>query len=104
MQSLIFPKGVDELGLWSLDRGVLSSSLGIMNTMGSFEEYISTHQLKDLDVSMVAWIFNLYAFMTFGVGLFVGPLFDKYGPKWLVLSGSVLVVLSMDLIGICTSW
>lgn len=72
-----------------------------MNTMGTFEEYISTHQLKDCDVSSVGWIFSLYAFLTFGVGLFVGPLFDKYGARWLILSGSLLVVLSMDVIGYC---
>jgi MFS family permease len=72
-----------------------------MNTMGAFQAYISTHQLKHLDVAVVGWIFSLYAFLTFGAGLFVGPLFDNYGPKWLVLSGSVLVVLSMDLIGNC---
>jgi MFS family permease len=73
-----------------------------MNTMGAFQEYISIQQLRDVDVAITGWIFSLYAFMTFGVGLFVGPLFDKYGPRWLILSGSVLVVLSMDLIGNCT--
>lgn len=85
-------------GSWS----GLFASLGLMNTMGAFQQYISTHQLKDVDVAVTGWIFSLYAFMTFGVGLFVGPLFDKYGPRWLILSGSVLVVLSMDLIGNCT--
>jgi hypothetical protein len=69
--------------------------------MGAFEQYIST-QLKDVDISIVGWIFSLYASLAFEVGLFVGPLFDKCGPKWLILSGSVLVVLSMDLIGNCT--
>lgn len=62
----------------------LFSSLGIMNTMVSFQEYISSHQLKDLDVSVVGWIFSLYAFLTFGVGLFVGPVFDKHGPRYLI--------------------
>ncbi|KAE9375722.1 MFS general substrate transporter [Stipitochalara longipes BDJ] len=57
--------------------------------------------LKKTDAGTVGWIFSFYAFCTFGGGLFVGPLFDKYGPRWLVLAGSVLVVLSMDLIGSC---
>ena len=80
----------------------LFSSLGIMNTMGAFQEHISSHQLEDLDVSVVVWIFSLYAFLTFGVGLFVGPIFDAYGPRYLILSGSSLVVLSMTLMGNCT--
>jgi hypothetical protein len=98
-----FPEGgrrawLAVFGSWS----GLFASLGLMNTMGAFQEYISTHQLRDVDVASTGWIFSFYAFMTFGVGLFVGPLFDKYGPRWLILSGSVLVVLSMDLIGNCT--
>jgi hypothetical protein len=101
-EGVVFPEGgrrawLVVFGSWC----ALFSSLGLMNTMGAFQGYISTHQLKHLDVAVVGWIFSLYAFLTFGVGLFVGPLFDKYGPKWLVLSGSVLVVLSMDLIGNC---
>ncbi|KAH6722098.1 major facilitator superfamily domain-containing protein [Leptodontidium sp. MPI-SDFR-AT-0119] len=91
---LQFPEGgpawLVVFGAWC----ALFASLGIMNTMGAFEEYISTHQLKDYDVSSVGWIFSLYAFLTFGVGLFVGPLFDKYGARWLILSGSLLVVLT----------
>jgi hypothetical protein len=79
----------------------LVSSLGLMNTMGAFQEYISTHQLKDADVAITGWIFSLHAFMTFVIRLFVGPLFDKYGPRWLILSGNVLVFLSMNLIGNC---
>jgi hypothetical protein len=102
-EDINFPEGGRQawlvvFGSWC----ALFSSLGLMNTMGAFEQYISAHQLKDLDVSTVGWIFSLYAFLTFGVGLFVGPLFDKYGPKWLIISGSVLVVLSMDMIGNCT--
>lgn len=85
-------------GSWS----ALFSSLGIMNTMGAFQEYISSHQLEHLDVSVVGWIFSLYAFLTFGVGLFVGPVFDAYGPRYLIVSGSTLVVLSMTFVGNCT--
>jgi MFS family permease len=72
-----------------------------MNTMGAFQEHISSNQLKDLDVAIVGWIFSLYAFLTFGVGLFVGPIFDAYGPRYLIISGSAFVVLSMGLTGNC---
>jgi MFS family permease len=88
------------LGSWC----ALFSSLGIMNTMGSFQEYISMHQLKNIDVATVGWIFSLYAFLTFGIGLFVGPSFDKYGPRWLILGGSILIVLSMILTGISSEF
>lgn len=80
----------------------LFASLGIMNTMGAFQEYISNHQLNGYDVGTVGWIFSLYAFLTFGVSLFVGPIFDAYGPRWLIASGSFLVTTSMALIAICS--
>lgn len=103
-EDIDFPEGgrpawLVVVGSWC----ALFSSLGIMNTMGAFQEYISTHQLKELDGATVGWIFSLYAFMTFGGGLFVGPLFDKYGSRRLILPGGVLCVLSMDLVGSCTS-
>lgn len=96
-----FPEG--GLRAWLVVFGswcALFASLGIMNTMGAFQEYISTHQLVEYEVEAVGWIFSLYAFLTFGVSLFVGPVFDKYGPRWLILSGSVLVTASMALIGV----
>ncbi|CAL3972712.1 unnamed protein product [Diplocarpon coronariae] len=103
-EGIPFPEGgsgwLVVVGAWC----VLFPSLGIMNTMGAFEEYISTHQLKDYGLSAVGWIFSLYAFLTFGVGLFVGPVFDKFGPRWLILSGSVLLVSSMCLVGYCTEF
>lgn len=78
----------------------LFSSLGIMNTMGAFHEHISTHQLAAYKIGTVGWIFSLYAFLTFGVSLFVGPVFDKYGPRWLILAGGVAVTASTALIGV----
>jgi len=80
----------------------LFASLGVMNTMGVFQEYIANHQLKHYDIGTVGWIFSLYAFLTFGVSLFVGPAFDAYGPRWLIASGSFLVTVSMALIAICS--
>jgi MFS family permease len=102
--AISFPEG--GLTAWLVVFGswcALLSSLGIMNTMGAFQEHISTHQLANHKVDAVGWIFSLYAFLAFGVSLFVGPVFDKYGPRWLILSGSVLVTASMATIGVSQS-
>lgn len=81
----------------------LFASIGMTNIMGSLQTYISTHQLVDYDEATIGWIFSLYAFLAFFCGVFVGPLFDKYGPRWLVLAGSVCVVTDMMLLGFCNS-
>ncbi|KMU88974.1 hypothetical protein CIHG_06775 [Coccidioides immitis H538.4] len=41
--------------------------------------------------------------MFFG-GLQVGPVFDAKGPKWLVLAGTILTVLSVALLGSCEEY
>lgn len=50
----------------------------------------------------MGWVFSVYTFLVFGCGIYIGPIFDKYGARWLVLSGTVCLVLSMMLLSICT--
>jgi len=52
-----------------------------MNTLGIFQAYISTHQLSTYSEGTIGWIFSIYTFMAWFCGIFVGPLFDKYGPR-----------------------
>lgn len=86
------------LGAWL----ALLSSLGLMNTLATFQTYLTEHQLKDYDEGTVGWIFSIYTFVVFFGGLFIGPLFDKHGPRWLVLTGTVSVGASMMLFSIST--
>jgi MFS family permease len=79
----------------------LFASLGIMNTLGTFQAFLTTHQLSNYNESTIGWIFSVHTFMAWFGGIFIGPLFDKYGPKTLVLLGSVCVVVSMILLGLC---
>ncbi len=78
------------------------ASLGIANTLASFQAYISKNQLSDYSPGQIGWIFSIYAFLSFACGIYIGPLFDVYGPRWLIIPGSVCVVLSMFLLGVCT--
>jgi len=55
--------------------------LGFTNTFGTFEAYYLIHQLSDKTPEQVAWIGSLAAFLQFAVGLFAGPLFDRFGAK-----------------------
>ncbi|CAN8100998.1 unnamed protein product [Discula destructiva] len=80
------------------------SIFGLINSSAVFESYFSTHQLKDYSSSQIGWIFSLYLFMVFFVGIHVGPIFDKHGPRWLVLCGNLFMVLSLMLLGFCTKY
>ncbi|CAM6120748.1 unnamed protein product [Calypogeia fissa] len=85
------------LGTWC----AIFAALGTANSFGSFQSYFITHQLSKFSPGSVGWIFSMYAFLAFAGGIFVGPIFDKYGPKWLILVGSIGVCSSMFLVGLC---
>lgn len=78
------------------------SVFGIINTTAILLEYFSTHQLKENTPSQIGWIFGLALFLTFFCGAPIGPTFDAYGPRALMFAGSILLVSSMFLLGLCT--
>ncbi|KAK4494588.1 hypothetical protein PRZ48_013944 [Zasmidium cellare] len=82
----------------------MMAAFGLMNTVGTYQAYIATHQLSSYSESSIGWIFSVYIFLAFGAGVQVGPLFDKCGPLWLVVFGSVCTFLCIMLLGICTAY
>lgn len=98
----IYPEG--GLGAWLVVLGSFSAvvpAFGLMNTIGTFQAYLSTHQLRDFDEGTISWIFSLYGFLSFFSGVQIGPIFDAKGPRILVMAGSVLLIVSMMLLGFC---
>jgi hypothetical protein len=77
------------------------SVFGVINTAAVFESWFGEHQLARYTPSEIGWVFSLYLFFVFFVGIQVGPVFDRYGPRWPVALGSVLMVGSMLLLGLC---
>ena len=78
------------------------AGFGYMNTIGVYQAYISKSQLADFSESSIGWIFSVYVFLSFGCGICIGPVFDAYGPRLLILAGSVCLVLSVFLLSIST--
>ena len=98
-----FPEG--GLKGWTVVLGSFCGSFsvfGIINSTAILLEYFSAHQLKDYDASQIGWIFGVSLFLTFFCGAPIGPIFDAYGPRVLIFSGSILLVASMFLLGLCT--
>lgn len=86
-----FPDGGWEA--WSVVFGTvfgLMTVFGVMDTMSSIQLYISKHQLADMKISSVSWIFSLYMFTNLSMGIVVGPIFDIYGVRGILIVGSVL--------------
>lgn len=103
--SITYPEG--GLAAWLVVFGSfcgLLAVLGIMNSVGIYQAYLSTNQLASHGESEIGWIFGLYVFISFGAGIQIGPVFDAHGPRWLILAGSLLTLLSLLLLGVCTQY
>jgi MFS family permease len=82
----------------------LMVALGMMNTIGTYHAYLTTNQLASSSESDVGWIFGIYAFLSFFAGIQIGPVFDACGPRYLIFAGSVLLMTSQLLLGICKAY
>ena len=75
-----------------------------MTIVGTVQDYISTHQLSNYSVGDVGWITAVLCFLTLFLGVQVGPLFDRYGPRMLLICGSLASVVSYLLLAECTQY
>ncbi|KAK6462102.1 major facilitator superfamily domain-containing protein [Scheffersomyces coipomensis] len=84
-------------GGWKAYSVVLGSFLGLtacfgtLNSVGAIQAYIATHQLSGINTSTVSWIFSIYSFVCFAVGILVGPLFDRKGTLIPLIGGTILI-------------
>lgn len=100
-----YPEG--GLRAWLVVFGSFSgmvAGFGYMNTVGTYQAYLFTHQLSSYAESSIGWIFSVYAFLAFFCGVQIGPIFDAHGPRWLIAAGSVLLVASAFLMAECTEY
>lgn len=102
---LTYPEGGLEawltvLGAWS----GMTAGIGLLNTVASLQSYLSTHQLSNYPLSTIGWIFSIQALLVFFCGIQIGPLFDAIGPRKLVATGSVLLVVSTIVMGECKAY
>ena len=74
-----------------------------MNTIGTFQAYISRSQLASYSQADVGWIFGLYLFIAYFSSIVTGALFDAQRPRMLMATGTICLVACPLLLGICTS-
>jgi MFS family permease len=79
-------------------------SFGFQTAVGSVQDYITSNQLADYTVRDIGWITAVLVFLTLFLGVQVGPLFDRYGPRILLLCGSAASFTSYMLLAECTKY
>ncbi|KAG9583542.1 MFS general substrate transporter, partial [Aureobasidium melanogenum] len=83
------------LGSWC----AMTAGMGLLNTIG-----ISTHQLSSYSSSSVGWIFSTFPFFLYFAGVQIGPLFDVYGARVLVITGSIGLVVALMTLSVSTEY
>ncbi|KAJ5382314.1 hypothetical protein N7517_000225 [Penicillium concentricum] len=91
-----YPEGGSKA--WSVVLGAwcaMIPSMGLLNSLGALQPWTSTHQLKDYSESSIGWIYGTYTFFLFLGGAQFGAVLDSHGPLYVVLPGSIGIVLSL---------
>ncbi|KAK6460021.1 monocarboxylate permease [Scheffersomyces coipomensis] len=70
-------------------------NLGIINSIGAIQAYVSTHQLALVSASSISWIFSIYLSLAYITGIFVGPMFDRHGPLQLLLAATAFIFIGL---------
>lgn len=100
-----FPEG--GLQAWLVLTGAclaLYPSFGFMVSIGTVQEYLQVHQLSDYTARDIGWIPSVFVYLALGLGIWVGPLFDRYGPRWIALLGSICYVIMVFLLAECEEY
>ena len=72
--------------------------------VGVFQQYYETGPLKEYDSSTISWIPSLEIFFLFFLGPVVGILFDRYGPRPLIIVGTVFHVVGLMMASLATTY
>ncbi|KAI1170701.1 major facilitator superfamily domain-containing protein [Nemania sp. FL0916] len=68
----------------------LFCSFGLVNCIGVFEQYYVDGPLHNYSTSAISWIPSLHVFVVTGSNAIMGRLFDNYGPRWILVVGTIV--------------
>jgi MFS family permease len=83
---------------------LLFPSFGFMVSIGTLQEYWGQHQLSYMSSRDIGWIPSVFVYLSLALGIWVGPLFDRYGPRWIALAGSIGFLLMVFLLAECKTY
>lgn len=96
----------------SVNPSLCKLTAGFINAVGVFQTYYEQNQLSDYSAFQIGWISSFLVFsMNLGVtynllyslfqGVIVGPLFDIFGPHWLLIVGTITTTFGLMMTSLC---
>ncbi|KAH7347607.1 riboflavin transporter MCH5 [Plectosphaerella cucumerina] len=100
-----FPEGGRQawtvlFGTWC----VLFCTYGLGNSIGVFQTYYVNEALKEYSSSTISWILSFMQWLLNFMPIVWGFTFDKYGPRWILLFGTITYVIGMMMVSLCTEY
>lgn len=101
-ESSDFPEGGREAWLVVVGSTLaLYGSFGFMVSIGTLQDYWAENQLKNYSARDIGWIPSVFVYLALSLGIGIGPLFDRYGPTYIALFGSIGYVIMIFLLAEC---
>lgn len=79
----------------------LFPSFGLMVSIGTLQEYWQFHQLSAYSSRDIGWISGVFVYLALALGICFGPIFDRYGPRLIMLLGSAAYIAMVFLLAEC---
>lgn len=79
-------------------------SFGWITCMGVFQAYYQDHQLSNYSPSSISWIPSVETFFLFVIAPFIGKAFDSYGPRPLLIIGSLFHIVGLMMLSLCQQY
>ncbi|KAI0123710.1 major facilitator superfamily transporter [Xylariales sp. AK1849] len=82
----------------------LFCTFGLVNCVGVFLEYYVRGPLSGYGESAVSWITSTQVFVQTGTTIIWGRLYDSYGPRWLLIIGTILYCFGLMMTSLSSSY
>ncbi|SPQ24142.1 76a18f0d-88bf-486b-9890-414bf5a9291d [Thermothielavioides terrestris] len=79
-------------------------TFGLLNCVGVFEEYYVRGPLAAFGLSTVSWITSTQLWLMIFGGVVFGPVFDTYGPRWLLILGTLSYVFGLMMTSLSSAY
>ncbi|EME44826.1 hypothetical protein DOTSEDRAFT_88843 [Dothistroma septosporum NZE10] len=79
----------------------LFPSFGLIVSIGTLQDYWQYHQLAGFSSRDIGWISGVFTYLALALGICCGPVFDRHGPRVVMLVGSIAYIVAIFLLAEC---
>ncbi|EEY23457.1 riboflavin transporter MCH5 [Verticillium alfalfae VaMs.102] len=82
----------------------LFCTFGLGNSVGVFQAYYVSDALKEYPSSTISWVTGVFLWTLNFMPVIFGRVYDRFGPKWIVVGGTLTYVFGMMMVSLSTEF